>query len=114
MEFLHRFWNSPRWVKRQMWAIDEEGLNMNDTMDIPALEAPVLDERPWAVFSACRETDPGIFFASTRDDERAALVVCSTCSVKDDCLGFALETRERFGVWGGTSERERKKLMRAS
>ena len=114
MKFLHRTRNPSCWVQRQMWVIDEEGLNMNDTMDIPALEAPVLDERPWAVFSACREADPSIFFASTRDDERAALVVCSTCSVKDDCLGFALETRERFGVRGGTSERERKKLMRAS
>jgi len=92
--------------------MDEEGLKMNDTMDIPALDAPVLDERPWAVFSACRGVDPGLFFGSTRDDERAALVVCSTCTVKDDCLGFAVETRERFGVWGGTNERERKQLMR--
>ena len=85
---------------------------MNDTMELPTLEAPILDERPWAVFSACREAEPGIFFASTRDDERAALVVCSTCSVADQCLDFALETRERFGVWGGTTERERKKLFR--
>jgi WhiB family redox-sensing transcriptional regulator len=87
---------------------------MNDTMNIPALEVPVVDERPWAVFSACREADPSLFFASTRDDERAALVVCSTCSVKGECLEFALESRERFGVWGGTTERERRKLMRAS
>lgn len=87
---------------------------MNDTMNIPALEVPVVDERPWAVISACREADPSLFFASTRDDERAALVVCSTCSVKGECLEFALETRERFGVWGGTTERERRKLMRAS
>ncbi len=86
---------------------------MNDTMESPAPAVPVLDERPWAVFSACREADPGIFFASTRDDERAALVVCSSCTVKDQCLDFALETRERFGVWGGTTERERKKLLRA-
>ncbi len=94
--------------------LDEKGLNMNDTMDIPAFNAPVLDERPWAVFSACREADPGMFFASTRDDERAALVVCSTCTVKGDCLDFAVDSRERFGVWGGTTERERKRMMRAS
>lgn len=87
---------------------------MNDTMDSPALEAPILDERPWAVFSACREEDPSIFFAATRDDERAALVVCSTCSVQEHCLEFALETNERFGVWGGTTERQRKKMLRAS
>ena len=86
---------------------------MNDTLDSPALEAPILNERPWAVFSACREADPGIFFAGTRADEREALVVCSICTVKNDCLDFAIETRERFGVWGGTTERERKKLLRA-
>lgn len=94
--------------------LDEEDLNMNNTMDVPAFDAPILDERPWAVFSACREADPSIFFASTRDDERAALAVCSTCAVKDDCLDFAIYSRERFGVWGGTTERERKKLLRAS
>jgi len=87
---------------------------MNDTMEIPRLGAPVLDERPWAVFSACREADPSLFFATTRDDERTALVVCSSCAVKDDCLDFALDTRERFGVWGGTTERDRKRLFRAS
>ncbi len=87
---------------------------MNHTTEFPTLDAPVLDERPWAVFSACREADPSLFFATTRDDERTALVVCSSCSVREECLHFALETRERFGVWGGTTERERKSLLRAS
>jgi WhiB family redox-sensing transcriptional regulator len=96
-----------------MFVLDKEGLTMNDTIDFTGSEAPVLDERPWAVFSACKGTDPTIFFATTRDDERAALVVCSDCVVKDECLGFAVETRERFGVWGGTTERERKRLLRA-
>ncbi len=98
---------------RPTCVLDEEGLHMNNTTNIPALHAPILDERPWAVFSACREADPTIFFASTRDNERAALVVCATCTVKDDCLDFAFNSRERFGVWGGTTERERKRMMRA-
>ncbi len=92
-----------------MFVLDKEGLTMNDTTEFAGSEAPVLDERPWAVFSACKGMDPTIFFATTRDDERAALVVCSDCVVKD----FAVETRERFGVWGGTTERERKRLLRA-
>ncbi|MEA3511815.1 MAG: WhiB family transcriptional regulator [Actinomycetota bacterium] len=87
---------------------------MNDTIDISAFDAPVLDERAWAVFSACREADPAMFFARSRDEERAALVVCSACTVKGECLDFAIDSRERFGVWGGTTERERKKLLRAS
>lgn len=86
---------------------------MNNTMESAAFAAPVLDERPWAVFSTCRGADPGMFFASTRDDERSALALCAVCTVSEQCLDFALETRERFGVWGGTTERERKRLMRS-
>ena len=85
---------------------------MTTTMELPALDAPLLEERPWAVYSACRDAEPEIFFASTRADERAALAVCTTCAVADHCLEFALETRERFGVWGGTNERERRKMLR--
>jgi len=94
--------------------VNEEGFDMHDTntMDFDLFGAPVLDERPWAVFSACREADPTLFFAATRDDERSALTVCSTCTVQESCLAFALETRERFGVWGGTTERERRRLLR--
>lgn len=86
---------------------------MNRTVQPPKLDAPVIEERPWAVYSACREADPEIFFAATRADERAALAVCGACAVADQCLEFAIETRERFGVWGGTHERERRKMLRA-
>lgn len=86
---------------------------MHDTIDFAPLDAPLLDERPWAVFAACKDADPTMFFGSTREDERAAVAVCNTCTVRDHCLEFALETRERFGIWGGTTERERKRLLRA-
>lgn len=86
---------------------------MTTTMELPALDAPLPEERPWAVYSACRDAEPEIFFASTQADERAALAVCNTCAVADHCLEFALETRERFGVWGGTNEPERRKMLRA-
>jgi WhiB family redox-sensing transcriptional regulator len=86
---------------------------MTNTLEFPTLEAPILDERPWAVYSACRDADPELFFAKTRADERAALAVCSTCPVVEECLEFSLETRERFGVWGGTHERDRRKMLRS-
>jgi WhiB family redox-sensing transcriptional regulator len=86
---------------------------MQNTPDFPALQPPVLDERPWAVFAACKDGDPTVFFGATRDDERAAVAVCNTCTVRSDCLEFALETRERFGIWGGATERERKRLLRS-
>jgi WhiB family redox-sensing transcriptional regulator len=86
---------------------------MNTTIELPALDAPLLEERPWAVYSSCREAEPEIFFASTRADERAATAVCNTCAVADQCLEFAIETRERFGVWGGTNERERRRMLKS-
>jgi len=99
-------------LRTYILVVNEKGFDMNDTINFEPFDAPVLDERPWAVFSACREADPTIFFGATRDDERAAVAVCATCTVQEQCLGFALESRERFGVWGGTSERERKRLLR--
>jgi hypothetical protein len=89
-----------------------KGLDVNKAMEFRTIGAPVLEERPWAVYSACKEADPEIFFAATRADERAAVAVCTTCSVADQCLEFAIETRERFGVWGGTNERQRRKMLR--
>lgn len=85
-----------------------------DTMEkeLGLLAAPVLEERPWAVFAACREADAELFFPGTREQERRALAVCATCPVADDCLAYALDSRERFGVWGGTTERERRLLLR--
>lgn len=92
--------------------IGEKGLNMNTSIEPSPLDAPILEERPWAVYAACKSADASLFFGATRDDERAALAICATCTVQELCRAFALRTRERFGVWGGTSERERKHLLR--
>jgi WhiB family redox-sensing transcriptional regulator len=84
----------------------------NDTVEIAAaLVAPILEERPWAVFAACREADADLFFGSSRDAERGAVVICEMCTVIDDCLSHALEARERFGIWGGTTEKQRKRIL---
>ena len=84
-----------------------------DTVEIPAaLAAPILDERPWAVFAACKEADADLFFGSSRDAERGALAMCGMCTVIDDCLEHALEARERFGIWGGKTEKARKRILR--
>lgn len=85
---------------------------MTNTLEFATLDAPILDERPWAVYSACRDADPELFFAKTRADERAALAVCSACPVVEECLEFAIETRARFGIWGGQTEKQRKILER--
>jgi WhiB family redox-sensing transcriptional regulator len=53
-----------------------------------------------------------VFFSGSRADERSALALCSTCTVRADCLDHALEVRERFGVWGGTTEQDRRRILR--
>jgi WhiB family redox-sensing transcriptional regulator len=85
---------------------------MDDTLKFDILSAPILDERPWAVFAACKNEKSLTFFPRDRAEERAALAICVICPVVDDCLEHALESKERFGVWGGTTERARRKLSR--
>lgn len=89
-------------------------MTMENTLelDLGILQAPVLEERPWAVFAACRDADSDLFFPMTKDQETQAVTICNTCPVLDDCLDHALEARERFGVWGGTTEKQRKRLLR--
>jgi len=85
---------------------------LDDTYEFDILQVPVLDERPWAVFAACKGVYDVTFFPQTKDEERIARTVCSMCPVDVDCLNHALETNERFGIWGGLNERERRKLAR--
>jgi len=85
---------------------------MDDTLEFNIFDAPVLDERPWAVYAACKDETSMTFFPQTKDEEAFALAICGICPVREDCLDHALETKERFGVWGGATEKERKKLSR--
>lgn len=73
-----------------------------------------LDERPWASYAACRGADPDLFFPGEGEEALAALKICSGCAVKAECLEWALEARIRYGVWGGTTERDRRRLQRRS
>ena len=85
---------------------------MDDTIEFNIFDAPILDERPWAVFAACKDEQGMTFFPQTKLEERAALAICEICPVREECLDHALEMKERFGVWGGTTEKERRKLDR--
>jgi len=71
-----------------------------------------LDERPWASYAACRDADANLFFSTVEADVTAALKICAGCPVQDECLDWALETRVRYGVWGGATERERRRMLR--
>ena len=74
------------------------------------LAVPISEERPWLVFGACRDADPFLFFPSSREETDMALAICASCPVRPECLKYALEARERFGIWGGLTEKRRKKL----
>jgi WhiB family redox-sensing transcriptional regulator len=67
----------------------------------------------WQERAVCAQTDPEAFFPEKGGSVRAAKKVCRACPVRAECLDYALEHHERFGVWGGLSERERRKLLPA-
>ncbi len=67
----------------------------------------------WQTDSLCAQTDPEAFFPEKGGSTRDAKKICTTCEVKAQCLEYALQNDERFGIWGGLSERERRRLRRA-
>ena len=66
----------------------------------------------WQDRSLCSQTDPEAFFPEKGGSTREAKKVCRGCEVRAECLEYALEHDERFGIWGGLSERERRRLKR--
>ena len=69
-------------------------------------------EQSWQERALCSQTDPEAFFPEKGGSTREAKRVCLTCDVRGDCLEYALHNDERFGIWGGLSERERRKLKK--
>ena len=70
------------------------------------------DDQGWQEQALCAETDPEAFFPEKGGSTREAKRICGRCDVKAECLEYALGHDERFGIWGGLSERERRKLKR--
>ena len=66
----------------------------------------------WQRDAVCSQTDPEAFFPEKGGSTRDAKRICAGCDVKAQCLEYALKNDERFGIWGGLSERERRKLKR--
>ncbi|CAN2213726.1 Transcription factor WhiB [Candidatus Nanopelagicaceae bacterium] len=69
-------------------------------------------ELSWQERSLCAQTDPEAFFPEKGGSTREAKRVCQSCDVRQECLEYALAHDERFGIWGGLSERERRRLKR--
>lgn len=76
------------------------------------------DDSKWRDDAACRNTDPDVFFPVGTTGEavaenKAAIAVCQRCPVRERCLEFAMATNQRDGVWGGTSEEDRRRMRSA-
>ncbi|WP_373298307.1 WhiB family transcriptional regulator [Nakamurella endophytica] len=74
---------------------------------------PTTDEDvDWHDRALCAQTDPEAFFPEKGGSTREAKKICTGCEVRAECLSYALANDERFGIWGGLSERERRRLKR--
>jgi WhiB family transcriptional regulator, redox-sensing transcriptional regulator len=74
----------------------------------------VFEQPDWQERALCAQTDPEAFFPEKGGSTREAKQICAGCEVRAECLEYALAFDERFGIWGGLSERERRRLKRGA
>ena len=85
---------------------------MDDLHPIDEFPRPDHQTPAWMLRASCREAAPGAFFPSDGVGVERARRVCAECAVRAECLEYALEFRIDHGVWGGCSERERRRILR--
>ena len=71
-----------------------------------------LTNQTWRQHAACRGVEPDIFYPASDEEAEVAKAVCAVCPVRQPCLEYALTSRERDGVWGGATEKERRRILR--
>jgi WhiB family transcriptional regulator, redox-sensing transcriptional regulator len=79
------------------------------------LEALPPDPSPpdlWQERAACFGVDPDVFFPISEEEAGPALAFCLSCAIREECLAWALKNGERYGVWGATTEQQRRRLQR--
>jgi WhiB family redox-sensing transcriptional regulator len=83
-------------------------------LGVPGVRRATPDDEAlaWQTDSLCAQTDPEAFFPEKGGSTRDAKKICTSCEVRAQCLDYALQNDERFGIWGGLSERERRKLRK--
>jgi WhiB family redox-sensing transcriptional regulator len=93
----------PATPSKKVQAIEIQGVINSDGIELS-----------WQERALCAQTDPEAFFPEKGGSTREAKRVCLSCDVRGECLEYALAHDERFGIWGGLSERERRRLKRRS
>ena len=89
----------------------QAGLALDDDDDIT--RRPKQDTS-WQDDGLCAQADPEAFFPEKGGSTKQAKSICNRCPVTDKCLQYALDNDERFGIWGGLSERERRNLQNSA
>ncbi|MFP5299420.1 MAG: WhiB family transcriptional regulator [Actinomycetota bacterium] len=69
-------------------------------------------DQDWRAFGSCASFDPEIFFAVGAQEHRQAKSICGDCPVRSQCLAYAMEAPVDHGIWGGMTERERRRHRR--
>ena len=87
------------------------GLHVQPGMEAPSLR-PAGTGAPDLPGAACAAADPDLFFDPAAEREAEAKAICAGCPARRACLGWALDTRQAFGIWGGTNEEERRAILR--
>jgi WhiB family redox-sensing transcriptional regulator len=77
-----------------------------------SIQATNPEQAKWWGLGACRGLDATIFYPDDEIQAEAAKSVCAECRVRVECLDYALTVREKAGVWGGATERDRRRIIR--
>ena len=76
------------------------------------MQTGIEDPEPWQARALCAQTDPEAFFPGKGSPARPGKRICAGCPVTAECLAYALEHDERFGIWGGKSAKERQEMRK--
>ena len=66
----------------------------------------------WRQYARCLGADPELFYPTSDEAAEEARAICTICPVREPCLEYAITAREKQGVWGGLTERERRRMIR--
>ena len=81
-------------------------------IDLRSLPQNPMPPDLWQEQAACHGIDPDVFFPVSEEEAGPALAYCGACRSRDMCLAWALKNGERYGVWGGMTEQQRRRVVR--
>jgi WhiB family transcriptional regulator, redox-sensing transcriptional regulator len=95
------------------FGIEEETLPYSPAVTVTSgRNHPSTDDDHWRDQAACLGIDPRVFYPADDDEADQARAICEMCAVRVECLEYALARREKDGVWGGATERDRRRIIR--